>query len=655
MELKVQHLSGSRSGQEDVFDQDTLLLGRNPSSTIRFDPSQDILVSGRHAEIVREGNGWAVRDLGSTNGTYVEGKKVSDHHTLHPGDVIELGKGGPRLRVEWGSATVVGPLPVSSDAGGVVEGRTVMMSLNEGAEAAPVSAPVPSTGRSRAVSGKKKKKGRILLVAVLLFAFLLVGLVGAAFLVRQRNLSRKATPKPAVTAAIAAPVEQAKVEETAEIRQAIADEAAELQRLQTLAEEGENVSEADFERQLRESQRMIEELTRQLQEKNDELSSNRPTPTRRAPPRQTPTGQRSAPARTAPARTAPTQPAPTPETSAQTPQAASAVTPTLVNVKFLRKPVDVQAAAPLVQTSQLPSGIDRELASALSTALLTTGKYVPAKKGGVVSTSMAVTNYKSERRTTVDTKKVTRAADAVAGLFGENVPNSPANVKSQSWDAAIATRVIARDAAGREIVQFETAAEAADRKTSTNVSSLSVGELFRSDTPAGDVVRKVVADAVDGLMPYIDRTEWFATINAHSGTRALIDCGRTCQVEEGDYFDVLDGGTVIGRLRVAQTDENTSTAEVIAGGASGKLTGKTVRYAGREKPSSLYGAAPKPKQLVLRRKAAAFAGPGNSFSKITDLRGGTRLNYLYSVGFWAKASDGKREYWIPIVHAEIRD
>ncbi len=47
-------------------------------------------ISRRHAEIVREGLGWRIRDLGSNNGTFVNGKNVKDA-LLNEGDSITLG------------------------------------------------------------------------------------------------------------------------------------------------------------------------------------------------------------------------------------------------------------------------------------------------------------------------------------------------------------------------------------------------------------------------------------------------------------------------------------------------------------------------------------------------------------------------------------
>ncbi len=66
----------------------TLTVGRSSKNTVHL---PDATVSKEHAEVVRQGSGWAVRDLGSRNGTRVNGVDVRDVHPLAVGDTIEFG------------------------------------------------------------------------------------------------------------------------------------------------------------------------------------------------------------------------------------------------------------------------------------------------------------------------------------------------------------------------------------------------------------------------------------------------------------------------------------------------------------------------------------------------------------------------------------
>lgn len=65
-------------------------IGRAANNEIVID---DVEVSRRHAQIIRQPDGtYAVEDLGSTNGTFVNGRRSAGLTPLHPGDVIDLGE-----------------------------------------------------------------------------------------------------------------------------------------------------------------------------------------------------------------------------------------------------------------------------------------------------------------------------------------------------------------------------------------------------------------------------------------------------------------------------------------------------------------------------------------------------------------------------------
>ena len=63
------------------------ILGRGSDADLRID---DPGISRRHAEIVLRGDGATIRDLGSTNGTYVDGTRI-EQAPLHEGTVLRLG------------------------------------------------------------------------------------------------------------------------------------------------------------------------------------------------------------------------------------------------------------------------------------------------------------------------------------------------------------------------------------------------------------------------------------------------------------------------------------------------------------------------------------------------------------------------------------
>ena len=79
---------GPNSGSRFLLDSETTTAGRHPSSDIFLD---DVTVSRRHAEFLRTGTGYAVRDVGSLNGTYVNRERI-DEAALSGGDEVQIGK-----------------------------------------------------------------------------------------------------------------------------------------------------------------------------------------------------------------------------------------------------------------------------------------------------------------------------------------------------------------------------------------------------------------------------------------------------------------------------------------------------------------------------------------------------------------------------------
>ncbi|MFT5505515.1 MAG: pSer/pThr/pTyr-binding forkhead associated (FHA) protein [Gammaproteobacteria bacterium] len=83
-------ITTSSSGEKNEFPltSETTTIGRKPNNDIQID---NLSVSGRHAQVITILEDSFLEDLGSTNGTYVNGKLVKKHALEH-GDNITLGK-----------------------------------------------------------------------------------------------------------------------------------------------------------------------------------------------------------------------------------------------------------------------------------------------------------------------------------------------------------------------------------------------------------------------------------------------------------------------------------------------------------------------------------------------------------------------------------
>jgi len=111
----IDHVAGTRRGQRQELPGDKRIrFGRHPECEVAFDAHRDIDASSRHAELrVREADaGWVLVDLGSSNGTYVDGRRITEA-LVAPNIPLDLqfGPGGPRVRMFVGDQAAIENLP----------------------------------------------------------------------------------------------------------------------------------------------------------------------------------------------------------------------------------------------------------------------------------------------------------------------------------------------------------------------------------------------------------------------------------------------------------------------------------------------------------------------------------------------------------------
>jgi S1-C subfamily serine protease len=101
--IVLKHRTGSKANQVEEFPLShvrELILGRDPASTVKYDPDRDDLVGRQHARIAQDPNDptqFTVTDLNSRNGTFLNGQRVTGTTRVNPGDVVTLGPNGPEF------------------------------------------------------------------------------------------------------------------------------------------------------------------------------------------------------------------------------------------------------------------------------------------------------------------------------------------------------------------------------------------------------------------------------------------------------------------------------------------------------------------------------------------------------------------------------
>ncbi|MCS7273453.1 MAG: FHA domain-containing protein [Fimbriimonadales bacterium] len=82
-------VQGPHAGQVFDLSSDLMTIGREPIHPIAL--TNDMSVSRRHAQIIRQGDQILIEDLSSTNGTYVNGVRITAPTPLKAGDTIQMG------------------------------------------------------------------------------------------------------------------------------------------------------------------------------------------------------------------------------------------------------------------------------------------------------------------------------------------------------------------------------------------------------------------------------------------------------------------------------------------------------------------------------------------------------------------------------------
>ncbi|BBO73307.1 hypothetical protein DSCW_07240 [Desulfosarcina widdelii] len=105
--IQLVHIQGPLKGQIQDFSEFPVHIGRHSTCQVRFEKGLTT-ISRKHARIEKQGNRFRIIDA-STNGTYVNGKRIADVY-LRDGDVITFSEKGPKAsfltKIETGQVPV---------------------------------------------------------------------------------------------------------------------------------------------------------------------------------------------------------------------------------------------------------------------------------------------------------------------------------------------------------------------------------------------------------------------------------------------------------------------------------------------------------------------------------------------------------------------
>jgi pSer/pThr/pTyr-binding forkhead associated (FHA) protein len=180
-------IKGFNKGEVYPLEADEISIGRGEENEIVFNIAE---VSRTHALLTKVEEGYMLKDLGSTNGTFVDKKQVGGKYLLKPGDTVML---GDAIYLTYQAdtdpeETLVSPRPDDFDESEVT--AVTEIPAEAPAEPAPVTSPRKTKPKEEVLSRgqvTEEKKGRTWLWAgigclVVIFFLIVVGLIAFDYL-----------------------------------------------------------------------------------------------------------------------------------------------------------------------------------------------------------------------------------------------------------------------------------------------------------------------------------------------------------------------------------------------------------------------------------------------------------------------------------------
>ena len=236
VEFRITH--GARTGASERFEKSVVSIGRHPMNDLRFDTTKDIDVSGRHAELRSSGGKHVLHDIGSTNGTFVNGERIIAEMEVRDGDVIMFGANGPQAtfhvivaQAEKEPPVTRGNRPQAAPATAVAPPTSAPARPAAPAARGPAAAPRMNT-EVRIAHAVQQQTGRLKQIVLALAAFVVVGGGAVAYVTVRGNAEarKQVTALLAMNDSLARSLEQ-RLAQTGVASDALAAARAETARL----------------------------------------------------------------------------------------------------------------------------------------------------------------------------------------------------------------------------------------------------------------------------------------------------------------------------------------------------------------------------------------------------------------------------------------
>lgn len=99
--------TGPAPGKTFPIEKNEIYIGRDVANDVFINDAE---ISRRHARLIQQAGAYLLEDLGSTNGTYVNGQRIGGPSPLRPGDIVYLGENVSLsfegMLYDWGAAAV---------------------------------------------------------------------------------------------------------------------------------------------------------------------------------------------------------------------------------------------------------------------------------------------------------------------------------------------------------------------------------------------------------------------------------------------------------------------------------------------------------------------------------------------------------------------